>query len=177
MNMEQAWCGASVRVEKFGQLGSMPVRKWFPFVILENTSENSFIGIQLYYASSWQIELFRREEPLSLCGGLADYDFGHWCKTVEPNEAFTTPKAVIAEGTSLEEVCDKLVKAQKPRISKLDRDMPIIFNEYCTTWGNPTKDALERIARRLNGSGIKYLVIDSGWYKEDGKDWSGSIGD
>ncbi len=177
MNMEQAWCGASVRVEKFGQLGSMPVRKWFPFIVLENTSENKFIGVQLYCASSWQIELFRWEEPLSLCGGLADYDFGHWCKTVEPHEEFTTPKAVIAEGKSLEEVCDKLVKAQNPRIAEPDKDMPVIFNEYCTTWGNPTEEALEKIARRLNGSNIKYLVIDSGWYKEDGRDWSGSVGD
>ena len=35
MNMEQAWLGASVRFEKFGQLGSMPVRKWFPFIVLK----------------------------------------------------------------------------------------------------------------------------------------------
>lgn len=177
MNMEQAWCAASVRVEKFGQIGSMPVRKWFPFMVLEDTKVHRFTGVQLYCASSWQMEIFRREETLSLCGGLADFDFGHWCKTVRPGEAFTTPKAVIAEGTSLEEVCDKLVKAQQPRIAAPDEDMPIIFNEYCTTWGNPTEENLKKIAERLEGSGVKYLVIDSGWYKEEGKDWSGTIGD
>lgn len=177
MNMEQAWCPASVRVEKFGQLGSMPVRKWFPFLVLEDSAAHSFTGVQLYCASSWQIEVFRREEALSLCGGLADYDFGHWCRTLAPGEAFTTPKAVLAEGRSLEEVCDKLVKAQRPRIAEPDRDMPVIFNEYCTTWGNPTEENLEKIVERLEGSGVKYLVIDSGWYKEEGKDWSGTIGD
>lgn len=177
MNMEPAWCAASVRVEKFGQLGSMPVRKWFPFMVLEDTKTHSFTGIQLYCASSWQMEIFRREEALSLCGGLADYDFGHWCKTIGPGEVFTTPKAVIAQGTSLEEVCDKLVKAQQPRIAAPDQDMPVIFNEYCTTWGNPTEENLEKIAKRLEGSGVRYLVIDSGWYKEEGKDWSGTIGD
>ena len=123
------------------------------------------------------MEIFRREEALSLCGGLADYDFGHWCKTIGPGEVFTTPKAVIAQGTSLEEVCDKLVKAQQPRIAAPDQDMPVIFNEYCTTWGNPTEENLEKIAKRLEGSGVRYLVIDSGWYKEEGKDWSGTIGD
>lgn len=177
MNMEQAWCPASVRFEKFGQLGSMPVRKWFPFLVLEDSAAHSFIGVQLYCGSSWQMEIFRREESLSLCGGLADYDFGHWCKTLAPGEVFTTPKAVIAEGRSLEEVCSKLVKAQQPRIAEPDRDMPVIFNEYCTTWGNPTEENLEKIAKRLEGSGVKYLVIDSGWYKEEGKDWSGTIGD
>lgn len=55
--------------------------------------------------------------------------------------------------------------------------MPVIFNEYCTTWGNPTEENLERIATRLEGSGVKYLVIDSGWYKEEGKEWYGTIGD
>ncbi len=177
MNMEQAWLGASVRFEKFGQLGSMPVRKWFPFIVLENTSKSEFIGVQLYCSASWQIELFRREEPLSLSGGLADYDFGHWCKKVEPKEVFITPKAVIATGKSLEEVCDRLVKAQKPRIAEPDKEMPVIFNEYCTTWGDPTEEKLRKIAERLDGSGVKYLVIDSGWYKEEGRDWSGSIGD
>lgn len=176
MHMEKAWIPVSVRVEKFGQCGSMPVRKWFPFAVLENTAEQKFIGVQLYCASSWQIELFRKDEPLSLCGGLADYDFGHWCKDIKAGETFTTPKAVIAEGSSLEEVCHKLVNAQKPRIAEPDRDMPIIFNDYCTTWGNPTEEKLEKIAQRLEGKGIKYLVIDAGWYRKDGGSWS-NIGD
>ena len=132
---------------------------------------------QLYCSESWHIDIFRREEPLSLSGGLADYDFGHWCKKVEPKEVFITPKAVIATGKSLEEVCDRLVKAQKPRIAEPDKEMPVIFNEYCTTWGDPTEEKLRKIAERLDGSGVKYLVIDSGWYKEEGRDWSGSIGD
>lgn len=176
MHMEQAWIPVSVRLEKFGQCGSMPVKKWFPFIVLENTTEKKFIGVQLYCASSWQIELFRKEEPLSLCGGLADYDFGHWCKDIEAGSSFTTPKAVIAEGNSLEEVCHKLVNAQNPRIAEPDRDMPVIFNDYCTTWGNPTEEKLEKIAQRLEGKGIKYLVIDAGWYRNEDGNWS-NIGD
>ncbi len=176
MHMEQAWIPVSVRLEKFGQCGSMPVKKWFPFIVLENTAEKNFIGVQLYCASSWQIELFRKEEPLSICGGLADYDFGHWCKDIEAGSSFTTPKAVIAEGNSLEEVCHKLVNAQKPRIAEPDRDMPIIFNDYCTTWGNPTEEKIGKIAQRLEGKGIKYLVIDAGWYRNEDGNWS-NIGD
>ncbi|MBP1543327.1 MAG: alpha-galactosidase [Oscillospiraceae bacterium] len=176
MHMEQAWIPVSVRLEKFGQCGSMPVKKWFPFIVLENTVEKKFIGVQLYCASSWQIELFRKEEPLSLCGGLADYDFGHWCKDIEAGGSFTTPKAVIAEGNSLEEVCHKLVNAQNPRIAEPDRDMPVIFNDYCTTWGNPTEEKIEKIAQRLEGKGIKYLVIDAGWYRNEDGNWS-NIGD
>ncbi|MDD6603363.1 MAG: alpha-galactosidase [Eubacteriales bacterium] len=177
INMEKSWSGHGTRVEKFGQIGSMPVRKWFPFIIIENSRTKEFVGVQLYCASSWQIELFRNNDPLTLAGGLADFDFGHWCKTVGAGDSFASPKAVVAVGNSLNDVCNKLVKAQKPRISPVDRDMPVIFNEYCTTWGNPTKENIERIAKKISGSGIKYLVIDSGWYKSPKEDWWATIGD
>lgn len=177
LNMERSWSGHGARVEKFGQIGSMPVRKYFPFACLENSKTSEFIAVQLYCASSWQIELIRTREPLTLCGGIADFDYGHWCKIIPAGESFTTPKAVVATGKSVEDACDKLVKAQKPNISDIDIDMPVVFNEYCTTWGNPTKENIERIAKKLQGTGIKYLVIDSGWYKRADQDWWATIGD
>ena len=88
---------------------------------------------------------------LHLPAGLADFDYGHWCKDIAPGEKFTTPKAVVATGKTLLEVWDSLVKAQKPRIAPNDADLPVIFNEYCTTWGNPTIKNLERIAKKLQG--------------------------
>ena len=177
LNMERSWSGHGIRIEKFGQIGSMPVRKWFPFVAVENSCTNEFIGVQLYIPSSWQIELFRHREPLTLLGGIADFDYGHWCKEIAPGESFTTPKAVVATGDSLLRVCDKLVRAQNPDISPVDADLPVIFNEYCTSWGNPTIENLEKTAKKLQGSGVKYLVMDSGWYKEEGKNWWDTIGD
>lgn len=177
LNMERSWSGHGERVEKFGQIGSMPVRKYFPFVALESKEQKSTLAVQLYCPSSWQIELFRTSDPLTLCGGLADFDYGHWCKNVKAGESFTTPKAVVAVGDCVLDVCDKLVKAQNPDISKVDEDMPVVFNEYCATWGNPTKENIEKIAKRISGTGIKYLVIDSGWYKEAKDGWWETIGD
>lgn len=177
LNMEKSWSGHGCRVEKFGQIGSMPVRKYFPFVCLENSESGDFVGAQLYCGSSWQMELLRRNDPLTLCGGLADFDYGHWAKVIKPGDSFTTPKANIAIGKSLNEVCDRLVKAQAPSISPIDEDMPVIFNEYCTTWGNPTIENIEKIAKKISNSGIKYLVMDSGWYKEPDEDWWATIGD
>ena len=178
LNMEKSWANHGFRIEKFGQAGSMPVRKFFPFIALENTKTGMFIGAQLYLASSWQIEVIRNRETVSLHGGIADRDFGQWYKTIRPGDSFETPKAVIAEGTSLLDVCDKLVKAQSPRIASPDRDLPVIFNEYCTTWGSPSFDNLEKTAKRIEGSGIHYLVIDCGWYKKtDDENWFVTAGD
>ena len=154
----------------------MPVRKYFPFAALENSETGEFVGIQLYCASSWQIEILcKDDDTLSVVGGLADGDFGQWRKTLDPDESFEAPKAAIAEGHSLAEVCDLLVKAQNPRISEVDSDMGIVFNEYCTTWGNPSFENVKRICDRIAGKGIKYLVIDSGWYGTER--WWESVGD
>lgn len=178
LNMEVSWSRHGIRIEKFGQIGSMPVRKWFPFLVLEDSENGEFVGVQLYCASSWQIEVMQMRGEVYIQGGLADRDYGAWTKNIAPGENFETPKAVVATGKSLYEVCDKLVKAQNPRIAEVDRDMPVIFNEYCTTWGNPTLDNLRRTAERLHGSGVRYLVIDCGWYKTENRNaWFDTIGD
>ena len=177
LNMEPSWAHHGTRIEKFGQVGSMPVRKWFPFLVLEDSENSHFVGVQLYCGSSWQIEIMQRFDTVFINGGLADRDFGQWFKDIAPGKCFETPRAAIADGNSIFEVCDKLVKAQNPRIAPADEDLPIIFNEYCTTWGNPTLDNLRRTAERLQGSGVKYLVIDSGWYKKPEDDWFSMTGD
>ena len=178
LNMEESLAGHGYRIEHFGQTGSLPVRKWFPFLVLEDSENGKFLGIQLYCASSWQMEVAVGYGDLKVRGGLADRDFGQWTKTIAPGEAFETPRAVIAEGESLEEVCDLLVKAQKPRIAAPDRDMPVIFNEYCATWGNPSEELVARMAEKLEGTGVKYLVIDCGWYRQrEDENWFNSAGD
>ncbi len=178
LNLEPSWAKHGVRIEKFGQIGSMPVRKWFPFLVLEDSENGCFVGVQLYCGSSWQIEILEKDGTVTVQGGLADRDFGQWTKTVGSGDCFETPKAVIAEGESLLDVCNKLVRAQSPRIAGCDRDLPVVFNEYCTTWGNPTVDNIRRTAERLDGSGVRYLVIDSGWYKNPGEgDWFSKTGD
>ncbi|MBR3468296.1 MAG: alpha-galactosidase [Lachnospiraceae bacterium] len=176
LHIEPSWNRCGLRCEKFGNSGSMPVRKYFPFLALENSKTGEFVGIQLYLASTWQMELLCKEgDFLTVIGGLGDRDFGQWTKTLAPGESFDAPQAVIATGTSLLDVCDKLVKAQHPMISPVDQDMSILFNEYCTTWGNPSFENVKKIADKLEGKGIRFLVIDSGWYGNER--WWECVGD
>ena len=177
-NMEVSWTHHAPRFMKFGNVGSMPVRSFFPFVALEDSKTGRFVAVQLYSPSSWQMEIIRHHEAdcVNLAGGIADRDFGHWTKELVPGDCFTAPKAVVAEGSSLLEVCNLLVEEQNPCISPTDDCMGIAFNEYCTTWGNPTIDNLKRIADKLAGKGIQYLVMDSGWYLKEGQYWWDYIG-
>lgn len=177
LNMEKSWSGHGARVEKFGSIGSMPVRKYFPFVALEDSESGQFIAATLYSPSSWQIELMiRREDTITLAGGIADADFGQWVKNLNPGEKFTAPTALVAKGHSLLEVCDKLIKAQSPDISTIDDHMGITFNEYCTTWGDPSFENIKKIVDKLEGKGFQYLVMDAGWYAKPGEAWWDYIG-
>ena len=176
LHLEPSWNRCGLRCEKFGNVGSMPVRKYFPFLALENSQTGEFIAVQLYLASSWQMEILCKEDDsLTITGGIADRDFGQWMKKLAPGETFYAPEAVIAKGNSLLDACDKLVKAQHPLISPMDQNMDILFNEYCTTWGNPSFENVKKICDKLEGKGIKFLVIDSGWYGTER--WWESVGD
>lgn len=176
LHLEKSWNGCARRIEKFGNTGSMPVRKYFPFLAMENSEDGTFIGFLMGHASSWQIEFSCKEtQDFDVMGGIADRDMGHWMKKLRRGESFRTPDAIVATGNSLAEVCDKLVKAQHPDISPVDDKMGIMFNEYCISWGNPDINSVKRLADKLENKGVQYLVIDSGWYGLP-CDWACSVG-
>ena len=222
MELEPAWLRIGANSERFGEVGSMPVRRYFPWMIVtdlgetsakdekqkdRNSQENATekevtknigkslpgysIGAQLYINSSWQMEVYNRDEKNSLSGGIADREFGHWTKDLSPKEKFITPEAILtvcknSSGITsdkiqktIDEVSYRMTSAQMINLENVpesEKDLPIIFNEYCTSWGNPDEKEMESIAERLKGHGIKYCVIDAGWHVKDGNDWS-DIGD
>jgi alpha-galactosidase len=181
LHLERSWSGAGAFSERFGQVGTMPVRRWFPFVALEDTQSGVVWGAQLAWAGSWQLEIYRQHDDVCLSGGLADREFGHWMKTLQPGESLAAPAAFVScvQG-SLDDLCDRLTALQHraaDRHPAVERDLPIIFNEWCTTWGDPQHDKVIAIAERLRGSDVRYLVIDAGWYKAGGADWSSGHGD
>lgn len=181
LHLERSWSGAGAFSERFGQLGTMPVRRFFPFAAIEDRVAGVFWGAQLAWAGSWQMEIYRQHDDVCLSGGLADREFGHWMKTLQPGETLTSPPATMAcvRGT-LDDLCDRLTAMQDAAVNlqpEVEQDLPVIFNEWCTTWGDPTHENLTAIAGRLRDSGVRYLVIDAGWYKQDGTDWSSGHGD
>ncbi len=176
--LERSWTGHALRVCRFGQKGSMPVRDWFPFAALEDRAAGVTWAVQLACPSSWQMEVRRKDDCLNLMASLADEDFGHWAKTVNPGERFETPEAAVTAGTGgVDEVSQRLLTVQRRNMPRPDAELPVMFNEYCTTWGNPTHENLEKIARCLEGRGFEYLVIDAGWYRRPGVGWSDCGGD
>lgn len=181
LHLERSWSGAAAFSERFGQVGTMPVRNWFPFVAVEDSVAGVLWGARLDWAGSWQMEVFRQHDDVAISGGLADREFGHWTKVVRPGETFVAPRATIScvKG-GLDDLCDRLTAMQEEPVNRqpaVEQDLPVVFNEWCTTWGDPSHDKLCAIADRLEGAGVRYLVIDAGWYKQPRTDWSSGHGD
>jgi alpha-galactosidase len=181
LHLERSWSGAGAFSERFGQVGSMPVRRWFPFVAVEDEEAGVLWGAQLAWAGSWQMEIFRQHDNVCLSGGLADREFGHWLKALAPGESIETPATTLScVHGSLDDLCDRLTAMQQRAAylqPAVEQDLPIVFNEWCTTWGDPSQEKVAAIARRLKDSGVRYLVIDAGWYKAEGTDWNRGHGD
>ena len=86
LQLESSWNLDSVRCERFGQVGSMPVNHYFPFLAIEDTENKIYWGVQLAQPASWQMEIYRKDENIAISGGMADREFGHWMKHLDPGE-------------------------------------------------------------------------------------------
>jgi alpha-galactosidase len=172
LHLERSWTGHGVRTERFGQTGSLPVNGWFPLAGIEDRVAGVTWLTQLVSPGTWQLEIYRRADQLALAGGGADRLDGEWRKTLRPRERFTAPRAILTVvAGSINEACDRLITGQKGRTATqpmIERNLPVVFNEWCSSWGNPTHDKMVRLADRLKDTGVTYLVIDDGWAERPG---------
>lgn len=198
LQLEPSWGGHAVRCERFGQVGSMPVNGYFPYAVVEDAKSDVFWGAMICHNASWQMEIYRRGDDAAFSGGLADYDFGHWMKAIAPGECFVSPMAILSVCRSAEGNPDGLTSRASLRESRLDRisqrmtaaldevlnqgpeseqTLPVLFNEYCTTWGCPSHENICGILEAIKNKGISYFVIDCGWFKQEGVPWDIAMGD
>ena len=174
--MSPSWHVAQFANEKFGQVGSWPTHGWYPQMALEDREAGVMWGVRLAWSGSWQMELFRRDDQLNIAGGLADYDFGHWKKNLQPGEELTVPEVFLTTCRgNIDELSSRLIN---DRYEKSDRTkIPITFNEWCTSWGEPSESSIERIAKALKPLECDYFVIDAGWYQPEQGFWNNAQGD
>lgn len=179
LGLEMSWARYGVKCERWGQVGSMPNRGYYPFCAVEDEDAEICWGVQLEAPYSWQFDLCGEKESMTLSGGLADYEYGHWRKNIPPNGRFSTHKAYITLQKSLNAVCNALVHEADSRlcVPPSEDGMPVLFNEYCTTWGNPCAKNVTDILAAIEDLPVSAFVIDAGWYKPLDKGWCNAIGD
>ena len=180
LGLDMSWGRYGVKCERFGQVGSMPNRGWYPFAALRDEASGFTLAATIEAPYSWQLEVYKEKETCALSGGLADYEFGHWCKEVPAGGSFATHKAFLrVRYGSVNDVCNDFVHFQDARLSvpESEESMPVLFNEYCTTWGEPGEENVLAILESIKGLPFGYFVLDCGWYKPDDCGWCNAIGD
>lgn len=166
LNLACPWTYSFPESERFGAIGSHPCKRYFPTCVVEDPDAGVFWGAALAVPGSWQMELSRDSDCYSLSGGLGDRETASWSHIVPAGASFTPPIAYLSVGTSLDDACCRLTSAHLSApddIPSSENDLPVVFNEWCTTWGNPSHDRMLTLADSLAGSPVKYLVIDAGW--------------
>ena len=181
LQLEPSWKPSGVGLEKFGQIGSMPVRGWFPYAAIHDKQKNVTWSVCIAQPGSWQIEAYRLDEDLCISGGLADRDYGHWLKEVKPRNSFISPTAYITVAQGDEEqtsqrLTECLEESLKAKQHQCEENLAIQFNEFCTSWGRPTEASIIENLASLKNRNIDYYVIDAGWYANE-HGWEKSHGD
>lgn len=181
LQMEPSWQRYGAQSIRYGQVGSMPVRRFFPWFVLEDRRFGCMLGGNLAINSSWQMEIFSEDNRPAVSGGLADREFGHWVKTLQPGEIFVTPRAELTCCVgNLDDICDRITSRQRENlrhVPETEKELPVLFNEFCTSWGCPTEQRVESLAAKLEGKGITYCVIDAGWHADPERGWEFNMGD
>ena len=172
LQLEPSWSCHSVNSLRFGCVGNYPVQGFVPFCAVEDTAHGVTWAAATTQGYSWQMELTRQDMGLRFAGGLADREFGQWWKTLAPGESFTAPKAVVtavAAGVdrAAEVLAENTRRAIEPALPPAERGLPVLFNEFCATWGEPTEASVLAQLAALKGRGVGVYVIDAGWFDED----------
>ena len=180
LGMERSWSAYGVRVLRFGERGSMPVRGYFPQVAFEDTRAGVTWGAALSAVGSWQLEVSRFCDFFNLSGGMVDREFGQWTRRLAPGESICGPAAVVScTRGGIDELLPRLTAYQEEEVDTQpasEQDLPVIFNEWCTTWGKPLPGNLMPVLETLHGCNVKYFVLDAGWF-HGGVDALCGIGD
>lgn len=173
LGLQKAWCSAFPKGERFGSVGSWTTQRYFPTAAVEDLENHLLWAVSLEAGSSWQMELTRDGDTLSFSGGLADMETGAWMKRVNPGEQFTTPIArLCAVQGDIQDACQTLLEFQNIAVEAYgENDLGVVFNEYCSSWGNPTQEKELQYAEILKDKNVKYFVIDAGWSKGSHEQW------
>lgn len=172
MGLEASWQGAGVRSLRFGQFAGIPVRNFYPFLGFEDDKNQVFWGAAVVAPGSWELELSRRDDFLNLSGGLPGRESNGWAKVISPGEVFAGPCAAVGcvRGKA-ENFYTRLRAYQNEMLFTLPEkahDFPLVFNEWCSTWGKPGVKQIRPILHKLPELGAKYLSLDAGWFVEEG---------
>jgi len=175
LGMEPSWHRGGARNVRFGHRSTKPVTEFFPSVAVEDTEKQVVWAVQLATISPWQMEVFRQTDFINISGGNMDAEFGGLVQPVKPGQTVITNKGIITcvKG-SVDQAFNRLTS--RPVLEAMyntpaEDNLPIMYNEYCQTWGAPYADKLLPEIASCKKLPVKYFTLDDGWFTCNG-DWA-----
>lgn len=172
-DLEPSWKPSGLALEQIGQNGTMPVRRFFPWIGMADNRQHVMWLASVEARASWQLNAARLDDRPVLFGGLPDADNGQWYKIVMPGASYQTPYAWLTVAQDdLEQTSRRLQQLPAPV-----KHLPIIYNEWGTTWGHPSAELVATSLSLLAKHEVDDYVIDAGWYHSPTDDFNEGLGD
>jgi alpha-galactosidase len=170
LSLEDSWSCLGNRLFRIGQTGSMPANGHLPFMALEDKKNGVTYAFSIECPDAWQLEAHHFNCGISFSGGRADYNVGHFARELRPGERYTTDRAFLtAAAGDLLAAANRLTDyyAAETDFAPGEDELPILYNEFCYSWGKHSMATLRPLIAAAAKFGIDYFITDAGWFKDN----------
>lgn len=156
--------------------GSQTTSEYYPCFIVENKKMHTKWFLENESDGNWFMELTeyhrweQKEGILLLSGGSVEERYLFSNRKLRKDEQLETPVSLIAVSDADTSLTESVYKAKRSVVLHKMRDAEVIFNDYMNClWAKPDMTAELSLINRCAELGVKYYVIDDGWFnfKED----------
>lgn len=153
----------------------------FMAVVSKNTDQKNgeVYASQLIYSGNFLAKVKKNPHgQVRMVMGINPETFS-W--KLEPGESFQTPEAVLVYSSNglgkMTRDYHKLFRKHLIRQDWVNKERPILINNWEATYFDFNKDKLLDIAKTARQSGIELQVLDDGWFGYNRNQPSGGLGD
>jgi alpha-galactosidase len=160
-------------------VGSWSTAARYPLSMVLTEKKAYFMEIE--GANSWQMRHICTgglDNPTYLLEASAADESLAWQFTLQPNQSYTTKRAVFGCVDGGFEEAVQALTAYKRTVSRANLEtIPVVFNDYMNClWGAPSDAKLMPLIDAAADVGAEIFCIDAGWYAEAGE-WGSTQGD
>ena len=169
-------------IQSVGSIRGISSHQHNPFVMLcepdADEDHGTCYGAALLYSGNFEAAAERCQfEDARLTLGIHPF---HFCWTLEPGQAFTTPEAALICSPNgfgqMSRQFHRAVRAHLLRDVWQNRRKPVMVNSWEAFYFDYDHERLIRFAKESAALGIELFVLDDGWFGHRNDDCS-SLGD
>lgn len=169
-------------VQSVGSIRGISSHQHNPFVMLcepgADEEHGTCYGAALLYSGNFEASVERCQfEDARLTLGIHPY---HFCWTLEPGQAFTTPEAALLCSPNgfgqMSRQFHRAIRAHLLRDVWQNRRKPVLVNSWEAFYFDYDHERLLRFAKESAALGVELFVLDDGWFGHRDDD-SSSLGD